>query len=484
MNQPFQLPDYLQVAFDKMLTYIKESNAGKDKVLQQRPAQDLAQELQLNDWIKNGGIKPSDFSKILDVYLENTQHMHHPSYIGHQVSVPHPMAGVTGFVNGLANNPMGIYEMGPAAATMERTVINWLLDKVGWFKGAHWSDFSWIKGNGGGVLTNGGSMANLTALSAARSAIAPEAWEEGSPKDLVVLVPAVAHYSIARAISIMGMGKNSIIPVAVDANERLRPESLVPVYEQVKAAGKRIMAVVASACATSTGLYDPLDEVGDFCEANNLWYHIDGAHGAAALVAPEESGLMKGANRANSMIWDAHKMLQVNALCAAILYKDQQHMGATFQQKGAYLFHEKEQLGFDLMPYTIECTKSGLGAKLFWILAAEGEKGMGQFVHQQYQKAKEYHQLFSAHPDFYCPYVPESNIICFAYTKHGESNELQLAIRNEITKRGHFYISSTEVQGRRYLRLTVMNKLTTKAHIEALIQEIILVGKEVNSLKL
>ena len=130
-----------------------------------------------------------------------------------------------------------------------------------------------------------------------------------------------------------------------------------------------------------------------------------------------------------------------------------------------------------------DSTKSGLGAKLFWILAAEGEKGMGQFVHQQYQKAKEYHQLFSAHPDFYCPYVPESNIICFAYTKYGEDNELQLAIRNEITKRGDFYISSTEVHGRRYLRLTVMNKLTTNAHIEALIQEIILVGKEVNSIE-
>lgn len=477
MNQHFQLPAYLKIAVEKMLSYLKESNEGKDKVLQQRPAQDLAKELQLNYWIKNGGISPTDFSKIMDVYLENTQHMHHPRYIGHQVSVPHPMAGVSGLINGISNNPMGIYEMGPAAATMERTVINWLLDKVGWFKGAHWSDFSWIEGNGGGVLTNGGSMANLTALSAARSAIAPKAWDEGSPKDLVVLVPAVAHYSIARAISIMGMGKNSVIPVDVDSNERLRPEALLPVYEQVKSAGKRVMAIVANACATSTGLYDPLDEVGHFCETNNLWYHVDGAHGAAALVSPEESGLMKGINRANSMIWDAHKMLQVNALCAAILYKDQQHMGAAFQQKGAYLFHEKEQPGFDLMPYTVECTKSGLGAKLFWTLAAEGEKGMGEFVHLQYQKTKEFHQVFSTHPDFYCPYFPESNILCFAYTKYGEDNDLQLAIRNEVTKRGHFYISSTEVHGRRYLRLTVMNKLTTNAHIEALIQEIILVGK-------
>jgi len=480
-NTAFNLSAFLKISAEKLLTYLDNSQQGKGKVLQQKPASELAQTMQLHHWIKNGGISPKEFSELMDVYLENTQHMHHPAYIGHQVAVPHPIAGVAGMINGLTNNPMGIYEMGPSAATMERVVINWMLDKIGWFKGTDWADFSRIEGNGAGVLTNGGSVANLTALSAARAAIAPEAWEEGSPKDLVILAPEAAHYSIARAISIMGMGKKSLIPVAVDANERLRPEALLPAYERAVAEGKRVMAVVANACATSTGLYDPLDEVGHFCETHGLWYHVDGAHGASAAVSPEEAHFMKGAKRANSLIWDAHKMLQSDALCAAVLYKNYQSLGQTFQQKGTYLFHEKDQPGFDLLPYTLECTKSGLGMKLFLILAAEGEKGMGDFVHQQYQITKEFHKIINAHSDFYCPYIPESNILCFEYTKYGRNNTFQLHLRNELVKRGNFYISSSEVQGVRFLRLTVINRLTTSREIKGLIEEIVQVAAELKN---
>ena len=482
-NKPFDLASFFKVSTEKLHSYLDKSQQGKGKVLQQRPAVELAHTMQLHHWIKNGGLSASDFSNLMEVYLENTQHLHHPAYIGHQVAVPHPIAGVAGMINGITNNPMNIYEMGPAAATMERVVINWMLDKIGWFKGTDWTDFSRVEGNGGGILTNGGSVANLTALSAARAMIAPESWEEGSPKDLVILAPEVAHYSIARAISIMGMGKKSLIPVAVDANERLRPEALLPAYERAKSEGKRVMAVVANACATSTGLYDPLDEVGHFCETHGLWYHVDGAHGASAAVSPTEAHFMQGAKRANSMIWDAHKMLQSDALCAAVLYRDYQSLGQTFQQKGTYLFHEKEQPGFDLLPYTVECTKSGLGMKLFLILAAEGEKGMGDFVHHQYQLTRQFYQILHAHPDFYCPYIPESNILCFEYTKYGRDNTFQLHLRNEIVKRGNYYISSSEVQGVRFLRLTVINRLTTTKEIEGLIAEIIHVAAELKGLK-
>lgn len=468
----FDIKSFARTATQQLFSYLQDSQVGNGKVLHQAPANELAKDLNLSHWIKTGGMTENDFATILATYLENTQHLHHPAYIGHQVSVPHPMAGVSGLINGIVSNPMGIYEMGPAAATVERVTVNWLLDKVGWFKGKDWSDCFWEKGSGGGVLTNGGSVANLTAMCAARAAIAPEAWTTGSPPDLVVLAPAVAHYSIARAISIMGMGKQAVVSIPVDENERLRPEAIEQVYQKVLSEGKRVMAVVANACATSTGLYDPLDEVGDFCEGNQLWYHVDGAHGAGALLSPEEAHFMKGAKRATSLIWDAHKMLQIESLCAAVLYRDYHHLGNAFQQKGSYLFHQKEELGFDTLPFTVECTKEGLGMRLFWTLAVEGEKGMGDFVHHQYQLTRQFHSIIDAHPDFYCPYLPEANILCFEFTKYGRDNDFQLAVRNEVVKRGNFYITSSEVQGIRYLRLTVMNRLTTTAHIEHLLMEI------------
>lgn len=476
-NNPSDFQEIATVVVEKLKQYLEDSQAGKGKVLTQQPIAHLAQQMELERWIKNGGFTPDNTADFLDTYLSNTQHMHHPQYIGHQVAVPHIASGFADFVHGVINNPMAIYEMGPAGSAIEHVVINWMLDKVGWFKGQHLSDFTKVKGSGGGVLTHGGSVANLTALSAARAAIAPEAWMEGTPNDLVVLGPEVAHYSIARSISIMGMGKNAILPIAVNETEVLKPEALMPALQRAKNEGKRVMAVVANACATATGLYDPIDEVGHFCQENDLWFHVDGAHGASALVSQKEGHFLKGVERADSLIWDTHKMMRTSTLCAAVLFKDYQTLGTTFQQKGSYLFYDKEAVGFDIISHTVECTKAGIGSKLFWVLAAEGETGMAQFIDHQYDLTRKFYRIIGQHPDFHCPYLPEANILCFLYTKFGRDNDFQLALQNEVVKRGNFYITSSEVSGVRYLRLTVMNPLTTEEHIEGLITEIIQVAE-------
>jgi len=424
-----------EVVSKKLATYLDESQQGNLKALVQQPAEQLAKELQLEKWVKNGGINSANTGEFLDTYLANTQHIHHPHYIGHQVAVPHVASGIADFIHGTINNPMAIYEMGPAAAVIEKFLINWMLEKIGWFKGTILEDFSRIENNGAGILTHGGSLANLTALSAARAKIAPDSWTKGTPNDLVVLV---------------------------------------------KAQGKRVLAVVANACTTATGLYDPLDAIGSFCQEHNLWYHIDGAHGASALLSDKEKQLLKGIEKADSIIWDAHKMMRTSSLCAAVLFKNHEIMERAFQQKGSYLFHDKEEVGFDLMPYAVECTKSALGTKLFWVLAAEGEKGIANYIEKTYQNTRLFYNLFNKHPDFECPYIPESNILCFQYTKFGIDNDFQLQIRNKIVNRGHFYITSTEFNNVRYLRITVMNDLTKTQHIYSLIDEIVEVARHLN----
>ena len=398
--------------------------------------------------------------------------MHHPRYIGHQVSSNHFASGIADFIQGVINNPMAIYEMGPASSVIEQTIINWMLEKAGWFKGESIIDFRDIQPNGGGILTHGGSLANLTAMLAARAAIAPKAWETGTPNDLVVIGSEVAHYSVGRAISIIGLGKQALIPVKTDGNEVLDPDDLHRALRLAENQGKRVMAVIANACATSTGLYDPIDEIGAFCQEHRLWYHIDGAHGASALLHDDTKRYLKGIEKADSMIWDTHKMLRTTTLCAAVLFKDARSLHRTFQQKGSYLFHEKEQLGFDLMPYAVECTKAAIGTKLFWVLAADGEQGVADYIKHQYYITRKMYDFINEEADFKCPYVPEANILCFRYSAGKSSNEYQLAIRNEIVKKGKFYITSTEVSGVRYLRLTVINELTSLVDITALLEEI------------
>jgi len=482
-NSAQDFKEITEVVSEKLANYLDKSQEGNNKVLIQKPAEQLAKDLHLEKYIKEGGLSTTSVASFMDTYLENTQHIHHPHYIGHQVAVPHVVSGIADLIHGTINNPMAIYEMGPSAAVIEKFLINWMLEKIGWFNGAHLGDFTDLADNGSGILTHGGSLANLTALLAARAKIVPEAWTEGTPNDLVILVSEESHYSIARAASIMGLGKNAIIPVAVNELRVLKAEALLPAYQKVQAAGKRVMAVVANACTTATGLYDPLDEIGVFCQEHNLWYHIDGAHGASALLSDTEKKLLKGVERADSIIWDAHKMMRTSALCAAVLFKDKQTMEGSFQQKGSYLFHEKEEVGFDLMPYTVECTKAAIGTKLFWALAAEGEKGIANYIDKTHQNTRLFYTIFNTHPDFHCPYFPESNILCFQYTKFGTDNAFQLEIRNQLIKKGDFYITSTEFNEVRYLRISVMNDLTEKKHINALIDAIIEVATSINSSK-
>jgi len=258
------------------------------------------------------------------------------------------------------------------------------------------------------------------------------------------------------------MGKNAFIPVPVDANEVILTEYLEPVLKQVKIEKKRVMAVVANSCATSTGLFDPLDKMADFCEKHGLWFHIDGAHGAVALLSEKEKNKVKGIERADSLIWDAHKMLQVPALCTAVLFRNQEHQWNNFRQKGSYVFHENEVIGMDSMPFTVECTKSALGTKLFWSFALKGEDAMTKFIEDSFQKAHELYNYLNTLEDFYCPYRPESNILCFQFRPEQLSDQQQLALRYELINSGAFYITSCEFQGKRFLRTVLMNPNTTK----------------------
>jgi len=457
--------------------YIATSHAGEGKVLDQIPADDLAKKLLINETIKKGGLEVSDLKNIIQPYLDHSQHLLHPGYVGHQVSVPHASASIADFIHGVINNPMAIYEMGPSASVIERSMTNWLLKQVGWFGYGDICNFSHHDLNGSGVFTHGGSMANLTALLSARAAIAPEAWSEGNPSDLVVLGSELWHYSVARAVSIMGMGSKSFLPIDVDKNGVITMSGLKEAYENAIANNKRIMCVVANACTTATGIYDPIDEMADFCNEKGIWFHVDGAHGAAALISPENKHLMKGVSKADSMIWDMHKMMRTTTLCAAVLFKNPDHMVSTFQQKGSYIFHDKEALGFDVISYALECTKSELASKLFWVLAGEGEAGLSKYVTHQYAITKVFYEFVNGQADFECPYYPESNILCFRYTGPRASDELQLSIRNKIVIDGYSYITSCDLNGEKFLRFTIMNDLTTSEHISKVLNDIRTIAK-------
>jgi L-2,4-diaminobutyrate decarboxylase len=444
-------------SIEALATYLESSVAGRGAAVAPRPPSAVVDDLALRRLVREGGLDAGSFGAWIEDYLADSTRLHHPRELAHQVGVPDVGSALADLVHGVANQPMSIYEMGPAAAAVERTVLDWMVEKVGW-----------TADSAGGVLTHGGSLANLTALLAARARAAPEAWSEGVPRDLAILAPPSAHYSIARAAGILGIGADAIVPLEVDALERVRVDRLPDALAHARADGRRPMALVAAACATSTGLHDDLRGIGEFCRRHRIWLHVDAAHGASALLSERLRPLLAGVELADSIVWDAHKMLRTSGLCAAVLVRRRADLPAAFRQDASYLDFD-DPLGFDTLDRQVECTKAEIGLKLFLNLAFRGERGLAAYVEDQYAKTLRLWELLRERRGFDVPYRPESNILCF---RHGPAGARQGAIREALLAGGDFHLSSAEIGGERHLRVAVMSPATDEPTLRALLDAI------------
>jgi len=231
----------------------------------------------------------NDPASLFAELLERSHHLHHPRYMGHQVSAPAPVAAVADLVASVLNNGLAIYEMGPVGLAVERACVAWMNEKLGFGAGAD------------GFFTSGGSLGNLTALLAARQAKAGwDVWTEGAGggPPLAVLVSEEAHYCVARAAQVMGFGAGGVGLVETDAKRRVTRGGLEAAHQRAERAGRKAIALVASCCTTSTGSYDPLGVCADFAEERGLWLHVDGAHGASAAISPTLRDRVAGIERA------------------------------------------------------------------------------------------------------------------------------------------------------------------------------------------
>jgi L-2,4-diaminobutyrate decarboxylase len=446
------------IAVDAVARYVGESQAGDVPIVSPPPLPELVDGLDLRGLIRRGGLDAESFEPWLRRVLEHSTRLHHPGVIAHQIGAPDVPAALADLVHGAINQPMSIYEMGPAAHAAETVVVEWMAEQIGWGGGA------------GGVLTHGGSLANLTALLAARAAAAPDAWTDGVDGTLAVLAPPSTHYSVRRSVAMLGLGERAVVDLEVDEEERIVPAALGEALERTRAAGRRPMALVAAACATSTGLHDDIDAVGSFCQEHGIWFHVDAAHGAPALLSPPHRHLLRGIERADSVIWDAHKMMRTSSIAAAVLVREAGRLEAAFRQRAAYLIYEdSEEAGPSLLERQVECTKAPLGMRIFMNLAFRGEEGVGRYVGEQYDKTLRFWELIRAREGFECLSRPESNILCFRY---GRDSELQVRLRERLLRDRRFHLSSTVVNGERWLRMSVMAPATSEQTIEELLDAI------------
>lgn len=448
---------------DHLADYLHRALRGDMPVLPWRPPAEMAAA-----WATPFPEAPaSDPRAVGDLFarvVAEANHLHHPRYVGHQVTAPLPIAALADLVAALLNNGMAVYEMGPSATAIERHVVRFLADRLGFGAGAD------------GVLTSGGSIGNLTALLAARQAKAGhDAWTEGDRggPSLAVLGSAQAHYCVARAAQIMGWGQAGFVPVPVDDRFRLRPEALDAAFTHAVDTGRKPIIVAASACSTATGSFDPLPEIASFCEERGLWLHVDGAHGAAAALSSRTRHLVAGIERADSVVWDAHKMMLVPGLVTAVLFRDGARSYEAFAQEASYLFEGRDPADewFNVGTRTLECTKRMLGLKLYAALAIHGTQLFGDYVADTFDRARRFAERLAREPDFELALPPQCNIVCFRHRPEGATDldELQSALRRRMIEDGSFYLVQTRLPAGIFLRVTIINPATSDADLDALV---------------
>lgn len=404
--------------------------------------------------------------------LESSLHVHHPRNLGHQVAPPLPLAALADLVSALTNQAMAVYETGPSATLIERQVIAWLCELLGW-------------NGGGGVLTSGGALANLTALLAARQVMSEtNVWKDGvGTRRLRILASEFAHYSVSRAAGIMGLGTDAVVPVATDARGSMCPQALRAAYASCLESGTMPFVVVGTAGCTPTGSIDPLAEIAEFCQAQGLWFHVDGVHGASALLTSSHRAALAGIELADSVSWDGHKLLYVPATVSAVLFRNPAHADAAFSQEASYLFHDTDEAveSFNTSARTLECTKRMMGLKLWLVFKAYGSRQMGAVVEHVYATARRFAGLLEEAADFELLMPPQTNIVCFRYRggsaranadRACELSTWQAAIRRALVEGGGFHLTQTDIHGQTWLRTTLMNPLTESSDLMALMSAI------------
>ena len=411
-----------------------------------------------------GASLESVVGRLRDEVLADCNHLTHPRAVGHQVSAPLPAAIWTESVIGALNQSVAVAEMSPTATVLEHRVIRWMCDLVGYQAGA------------GGTLTSGGTEATFTALLAARAAAIPDVWTNGLGANPPVVICGVhTHYAVSRAVGELGIGMRNVVVVPT-RDWAMNTGALAEVLDRLDDDGRPVMAVVATAGYTATGSFDDLQTIGALCDAHGVWLHVDAAHGGSALLSQRHRSRLRGIEHARSIAWDPHKMMLLPLAAGLLLVRDERVLESAFSQRAPYLFHGGDgERVWDQGVRSFQCSRRADVIKLWVALQRYGANGIGALYDRLCDVATAMHDMLVAHPSFAVLHVPTSNILCFRYVGDGSLDDEALDVvnrelRERYNRSGAGWITATQLDGRRVLRVTIMNPRTNEHHVREIVE--------------
>jgi aromatic-L-amino-acid decarboxylase len=408
------------------------------------------------------GRDPNDLLEQLkrDVFRNNL-HVDHPRFFAF---VPGPNNFVSTMADALAagfNVFNGTWLGGSAAAAVELGVVRWLCRTCGFPDSA------------GGLFVSGGSMANLTALVAARNALLKNRVDGAT-----IYFSDQTHSSVQRALNVIGFLGEQMRKLPGDENFRLPVRDLREAVAADRARGLRPFCIVANAGTTNTGAIDPLIELADLAKAEKMWLHIDGAFGAAAILSEHGRARLRGIERADSISLDPHKWLFQSFECGCVLVRDVALLKSAFQIKPDYLRDvHRNETEFNPGDHGVQLSRSFRALKVWLSLQTFGLSAFRQAIARGFELAEIAERELRARAGWEILSPAQMATVCFRF---GDSDELQTKLVDLMMRDGYALLTSTELRGVASLRLCTINPRTTEQDVVETISRLDKFAREIN----
>ena len=407
----------------------------------------------------------------LDTFMANSVKTHRAEFMNPLwggLSLP-ALAGE--IIASATNNSMYTFELSPIATLIEQTVLKRMCEIVGF-------------PDGFGTLTTGGSNGNMIGMLCAREHALPGSTKTGfDGSKMVAFVSAESHYSVLMAANVIGIGHQNVVKVRCDEDGCMRPESLREEIEFAVKEGLTPFCVVATSGTTVRGAFDPLNDLAEIAHEHDLWLHVDAAWGGTCMFSPTHRKLMDGIQKADSICWDAHKMMGLPLICSTFLIKKPQVLRTLCGHANVahYLFLDDAEYD-DLGRYSLQCGRRNDALKLWLEWRVRGDAGWSKMVDQYVDHAAHLESSVREHPSLELMSSRMWTNVCFRYAPEGtemDLNELNGELRNRLIQEGIFMVSRSNIGDDVILRPVISNQNVTVGSIDRFVETVLRHGDEI-----
>lgn len=399
--------------------------------------------------------KGMNFESLLDFFMNEvipvSINTPHPAYLGYIPGGGLYPSAVADFLGAATNRFTGAWFAAPAAVRLETNVLEWFTEWMGYPQSTR------------GILTSGGSLANLSAVVTARRYLLGEDISRG-----VVYASDQTHHCVMKVALLAGIPEQNIRLLSVDRNFKAMPEYFEKAIKGDLKKGRKPFFLVGNAGTTNTGAVDPLPQLAEIAKKYGLWFHIDAAYGGFFNLCKEGKKVLKGLEKSDSIVLDPHKGLFVPYGSGSLLVKDGELLRSAHMLTAEYLMdHTTPENEMDASEYSPELSRPYRGLRVWLPLKLFGVKAFRENLAEKLHLTQWMYKRFLEEPGFECMNVPELSVIAFRYRpKKGDVEEFSRKLLAYIVKSKKLFLSSTLLNGKFVIRVCVLSFRTHQAEVE------------------